>query len=128
MADQPESRTPARIERERRTLAAMIGLYCRAHHGGGEADRLCAACAELHAYARARLERCPFGSDKPACSRCTTHCYKPVMRARIREVMRFAGPRMLTRHPVLALHHLRDNRRHPHPTPENRPCPSPSSP
>jgi len=28
------------------------------------------------------------------------------MRARVRDVMRFAGPRMLTRHPYLALMHL----------------------
>jgi hypothetical protein len=33
------------------------------------------------------------------------------MRARIRAVMRYAGPRMLFRHPVLAFFHLLDRRR-----------------
>ena len=28
------------------------------------------------------------------------------MRERVREVMRFAGPRMLTKHPVMAVQHL----------------------
>jgi hypothetical protein len=33
------------------------------------------------------------------------------MRERVREVMRYSGPRMLTRHPVLAVAHLVDGRR-----------------
>ena len=33
------------------------------------------------------------------------------MRERVRQVMRYAGPRMLLRHPILALLHLRDERR-----------------
>ena len=32
------------------------------------------------------------------------------MRERVRVVMRYAGPRMLLRHPVLTLLHLRDER------------------
>jgi len=34
------------------------------------------------------------------------HCYKPDMRARVQAVMRYAGPRMLTRHPVMGLRHV----------------------
>jgi hypothetical protein len=37
---------------------------------------------------------------------CPVHCYQPRMRESIREVMRYAGPRMLTRHPFLAVAHL----------------------
>lgn len=44
--------------------------------------------------------------EKPICARCPIHCYKPVMRERIREMMRYAGPRMLRRHPILAIRHL----------------------
>jgi hypothetical protein len=33
------------------------------------------------------------------------------MRERIREVMRYAGPRMILRHPILAIWHLLDGRR-----------------
>jgi hypothetical protein len=57
-----------------------------------------------------RLDRCPFGEDKPTCATCPIHCYKPQVRDRIREVMRFAGPRMLWHHPILAIRHVLDGR------------------
>jgi len=98
-----------RLERERRTVAAMIQLFCRARHGGGAG--LCAACAELLSYTEARLAHCPFHADKPACAYCPAHCYAPAQRDQIRAVMRCAGPRMLWRHPVLALRHFLDTRR-----------------
>lgn len=89
---------------ERKTLQAMLAIYCRGRHAGGES--LCADCQALLEYAEARLEKCPFGTKKPVCSQCTVHCYKPAMRARVRDVMKYAGPRMLGRHPMLALRHL----------------------
>jgi len=97
-----------RLERERRTVAAMIQLFCRARHGAGAS--LCVACAELLRYTEARLAHCPFHADKPACAYCPTHCYAPAQRAQIRTVMRYAGPRMLWRHPVLALRHVLDSK------------------
>ena len=100
---------PRRMEREKKTLEAMIGIFCRDRHGSGK--DFCPDCRELQAYAIKRLEKCPFGEEKPACSRCTVHCYRPAMRDRIREVMRHSGPRMIRRHPVLAVAHLLDGRR-----------------
>jgi hypothetical protein len=97
-----------RRRRELRTIEAMSRMYCRHHHGGRE---LCAECAELHDYARRRLERCVFGDAKPTCANCTVHCYKADMRERVRVMMRWAGPRMLLRHPVIAVLHLIDGRR-----------------
>lgn len=98
-----------RLEREKRTIRVMIGMYCRAHHA--PANPLCPECADLLDYAVARTDRCRFGADKPTCANCPVHCYKPAMRERIRTVMRYAGPQMLLRHPVLALLHLWDGRR-----------------
>jgi hypothetical protein len=63
------------------------------------------------AYALRRLDACRYGGAKPACSKCPTHCYAPARRQAIREVMAFAGPRMLRHHPVLALRHLADKLR-----------------
>ncbi len=80
----------------------MVRLFCRKKHG----EPLCPDCAELLDYARQRIEKCPFGAEKPTCENCTVHCYKPEMRGRVKEVMRFSGPRMLLRHPVLAVRHL----------------------
>ena len=114
------------IERKRaeeaEMVSQMIALWCRAHHGGEAGDvpvggaavtvrlghrevRLCPACAELRAYALARIERCPHMGTKTFCSVCPTHCYKPAMRERIREVMRWSGPRMLRYRPIPALRH-----------------------
>jgi hypothetical protein len=105
-----------RLARERRTVSLMIAMYCHAHHA--PVERLCTECAwcaglcaELEAYALARIDKCPFGAAKPTCANCPVHCYNPDMRARVRVVMRYAGPRMLLRHPVLALLHLLDGRR-----------------
>ncbi|MEP0775407.1 MAG: nitrous oxide-stimulated promoter family protein [Acidobacteriota bacterium] len=97
-----------RLERERKTVAAMVRIYCRAHHGG---PALCQECQALLHYADYRLDRCPFAADKPTCVACPIHCYRPAERQRMREVMRFAGPRMLWRHPYLAIRHLLDERR-----------------
>jgi hypothetical protein len=99
----------SRIAREKKTVKAMIRIYCRRHHGTH--DGLCNECSKLVAYAHERLDRCPFQEGKTTCAKCPIHCYRPAMRQQIRTVMRFAGPRMLWRHPVLALYHLIDGRR-----------------
>jgi hypothetical protein len=95
-----------KVRRERRTIRAMVGIYCRDHHGGRKA--LCAECQALVDYALGRLERCPFGDQKTVCAQCPVHCYKPAMRTAVKSVMRYAGPRMLFRHPLLALQHRFD--------------------
>jgi hypothetical protein len=94
-----------RMTREARTLEAMIGIYCRDQHCT-QSGALCADCAELLHYAGLRLEKCPFQEQKTTCAKCPVHCYKPARREQIRAVMRYAGPRMMFRHPRLAFYHL----------------------
>ncbi len=101
-----DSQEPARIAREKKTVGLMIALWCRAKHD--TRGKLCEECEALRRYAFQRLDRCPFGPKKTTCAQCPIHCYKPDMREKIRQVMRFAGPRMLWHHPVLALWHLWD--------------------
>jgi len=98
-----------RMGREARTMAAMMRIYCCDQHQ--TRDGLCPECAELLAYANQRLDKCPFQEGKTTCARCPVHCYKPDMRARVRAVMRYAGPRMLYHHPILTIWHLLDGRR-----------------
>ena len=43
---------------------------------------------------------------KISCELCQNHCYAPEMQERIREVMRYAGPRMIWHHPIAAIRHL----------------------
>lgn len=113
-----------RIRREKKTVALMIALYCRNIHGGRRSNNpaqpqaaqgtrapLCAECAELHRYAEQRLDRCRFGEGKTTCLACPVHCYAAVQRERIRQVMAYAGPRMLWSHPLLTVLHLLDGRR-----------------
>lgn len=95
-----------RIQNEIKTARVMIEMFCRRHHGRD----LCEDCSALMKYVEQRLEKCPHGAGKPACSKCEIHCYKPQMRARIREVMRFAGPRIILTHPILAFRHWQINK------------------
>lgn len=114
-----------RRARELKTIAAMARLYCHGHGHGG--NPLCAECDALMQYATRRLERCVFGDAKPTCANCAVHCYSADMRERVRVMMRWAGPRMLLRHPVLAIAHLLDGRR-PVPTlPAKKPAPQPAA-
>ncbi len=98
----------ARFERERRTIEAMIAIYCGGLHGRRRG--LCDRCAGLLDYAAKRLDRCLFPDNKPTCAACPVHCYRPDMRAEVKDVMRYAGPRMILRHPWLAIRHSLDSR------------------
>lgn len=97
-----------RMTRESNTIAVMFALYCRNRHAS---NGLCSECVELLGYARERLEKCPFQEGKTTCAKCAVHCYRPVMREKIRVVMRYSGPRMIYRHPILAIFHLVDGLR-----------------
>ena len=100
-----------RLAREWRTMQAMVELYCRGHAHASSAGGLCADCAQFLAYAGRRLEKCPYGPSKPTCAKCPIHCYKPQPRELARQVMRYAGPRMVWRHPWLSLTHITDKLR-----------------
>jgi hypothetical protein len=95
-----------RIRREQKTLILMIELYCRGMKHTKEYP--CPECLDLKNFALERLGLCRCAGKKPACSHCPSPCYPPAKREVIRKVMRFAGPRMLMRHPLLALLHLSD--------------------
>lgn len=95
--------------REGVTIRAMVALYCKNHHGLKVTD--CETCGELQSYAIERLERCPFQEAKTTCKNCPVHCYKPSMKEDVRQVMRYSGPRMMLRHPLLTVYHFIDDRR-----------------
>jgi len=77
-----------RLRRERKTLEKFVEVYCQHHHGSN--GSLCRECEDLLAYARDRLEKCPY-DPKPKCKDCETHCYRPKYRDKIREAMRSSG-------------------------------------
>ena len=83
------------MERERETMKVMVEIYCKDHH---------------HPFALFRLMQCPFQEKKPACQNCQIHCYRSnqEMRRKAKQVMGYAGPRMLMKHPYFALMHVID--------------------
>ena len=111
------NKAEAQIEEEYQTLQVMVGMYCPHYHHDEQADVQagdagCEECQALLAYARRRIEKCSLRDDKPPCSKCLIHCYKSAMREKVREVMRFAGPRMALHHPVRAVKHVIQSFKH----------------
>lgn len=94
---------------EFKTVSAMMEIYCKKHHG--IKSGLCEDCSELLIYAETKLDRCPYGQEKPTCNQCPIHCYKPEPKESMRLIMRYSGPRMLLKHPILAIRHLRHEKR-----------------
>ena len=95
-------------EREKETVSVMIAIYCRKKHGG---KTICPDCAALDTYAKQRSDKCPFMETKTFCSNCKAHCYKKDMLKKIREVMRYSGPRMIFHHPVMAIRHVIESKK-----------------
>jgi hypothetical protein len=107
-----DRRERKKFEREARTLAGMVGIYCRGNHrdvskepfdarkstfnAGKKPPLLCTECAKLLEYGLKKLEKCPL-KPKPACKKCPVHCYEPGYRERVRAVMRYSGPRLIRR-------------------------------
>lgn len=107
----PDGFSHPRLKTEFKTIVAMVNIYCRAHHNGSDERDPCSSCQELISYARKRLLSCPFQGNKPTCGKCKVHCYKKSMQDRVKRVMRFAGPKMVYHHPIMALTHLLDSKR-----------------
>lgn len=104
-----------RINREKKTIQKMVRLYAHSHP---EADS--DYYQQLINYSYNRLDKCRYGEDKPACKQCPIHCYQPAKRETMKQIMRWAGPRMLIYHPILAIRHLIDDKKPVPPLPEKK--------
>lgn len=92
-------------QKEVQLVSQMIELYCRGKHPGFYNGNLCPECQKLTDYARLRIDHCPFMKNKTFCNNCKVHCYSPEMRQKIKEVMRYSGPRMMLFHPIVCIRH-----------------------
>ena len=90
-------------EEEKRTIEYMISYYCKKKH---KSKTLCEDCLSLKKYANDRIDHCPFMESKTFCSNCKVHCYKADMRIKVKEVMRYSGPRMLFHKPIMVIRHM----------------------
>ena len=82
----------------------MIACYCKKTHSPEK--NLCCDCEKLIEYAWLKLDQCPYGENKPACSKCKIHCYNTPMRKKIKDIMRYSGPRMIYLYPAAYIKHL----------------------
>lgn len=110
-ATEAQARRRARqLQRDLAVLAKFVGVYCRHRHRGAEKSplrfggrtpewaagwpALCGSCRKLLAHVLVKRLRCPY-DPKPACRKCSTHCYAPKYRSEMRAVMRYAGRRLV---------------------------------
>jgi hypothetical protein len=101
-----------RIAREKKTIDKMVHLYCKSKHNTN-GSQLCDDCSKFLSYAFTRLDKCPFQEEKSTCGKCLVHCYRPDMKEKAKKIMRYSGPRLIYRSPILALHHVFDGRKKP---------------
>jgi hypothetical protein len=104
-------KTGADVLRDLRILASFIRIYCKHQHADavkapadlkthdveeicGEKLWLCPDCQKLLAHAFYKRSHCPM-DPKPQCKDCPSHCYNPLYRQQIREVMMFSGRKLL---------------------------------
>jgi hypothetical protein len=110
------------LQRDLKTLALFISVYCRYRHEQAEKSvaqlkthdvsgiagrelMLCSECHKLLAHAFVKRSNCPL-DPKPMCKHCPSHCYHPSYRARIQEVMRYSGKKMMMSGRLDYLFHL----------------------
>ncbi len=99
------------IAKDLRILARFIEVYCNSWHKAeprsevaikevdiislmGRPLTLCRECAKLLAHAAYKRSHCPM-HPKPACKHCPQHCYHPLYRQQIREVMKYSGRKLV---------------------------------
>lgn len=95
-----------RMRRERKTIKAMVIIYCKSNHKTKSA--LCKDCQTLLKYAFQRLSNCPYQNEKPTCKNCVIHCFKEPEKSKFQEIMRYSGPKIIFKNPILAIRHLID--------------------
>jgi hypothetical protein len=123
-----EKMRDAQVIKDTRLLGDFSAIYCRGNHPdavrvplqsdgaslgayGRRLPTVCEECAKLLRYAEKRRAYCPK-EPKPFCSYCDTHCYSGEMREFMRDVMRYSGPRSVTRgHAIDSMRHLIEGRR-----------------
>lgn len=98
-----------KIEKEKEIVRLMIIKYCKGHK---HLDPPCEDCNELIEYVEEKVDLCPFMETKTYCSNCKLHCYNLEKRGKIKETMRYSGPRMIFSNPIITIDHLYQGIKH----------------
>lgn len=96
------------VSKDRLTLEAIGGIYCRGNHAGVPKDEA-GMCPECRAAIERTLEcavACPHGHEGN-CQDCDIRCQRGEAQQRIKEIMRYAAPRMAFLHPLMTFDYLK---------------------
>jgi hypothetical protein len=91
-----------------RLIGKFVEVYCAGKHQTAEhasitlsADlgerSLCKECEAFLEYAVAKRLKCPLEAEKPSCKHCRIHCYDKSHREKVREIMSYAGRKLMMR-------------------------------
>lgn len=89
-----------------RVIGKFVEVYCSGLHQGAGRTRialpagvgehsLCPECATFLEYAVAKRLKCPLEAEKPTCKHCRIHCYDRIHREKVREIMSYAGRKLV---------------------------------
>ncbi|OGT97669.1 MAG: hypothetical protein A2079_05680 [Geobacteraceae bacterium GWC2_48_7] len=89
-------------------IGKFVEVYCIGKHGdtarklfilpGGAGERIfCQECFSFMEYAIAKRMKCPLETEKPSCKHCRIHCYASEQREKVREIMGYAGRKLMLR-------------------------------
>lgn len=92
-----------RLEKEKVIFEKMILIYCKNNH---KENHPCSQCIDIINYGKNKINNCPFDNSKPFCSKCSIHCYEKNVQKKVKEIMRYSGPRIIFYHPITSLKHL----------------------
>lgn len=102
-----ETMTPHQ-KKDIKLIGKFVEVYCCGKHYGTRhvpvdlpaglgAHILCSECASFLKYAVDRRLKCPLEAEKPTCKHCRIHCYDKQRREKVREIMSYAGRRLMLR-------------------------------
>ena len=101
-------------KKELQLIGKFTEVYCSGKHSNSERKMvnildvpnfqtdlkgysLCAECSSFLDYAFAKRLKCPLEANKPSCKHCKIHCYDSLHRDKVKEIMGYAGRKLLMR-------------------------------
>ncbi len=96
----------SRQKKDIRLLAKFVEVYCTGNHRTAEhaplvlpeglgKRSLCPECTSFLEYGISKRLKCPLEAEKPTCKNCRIHCYDKQRREKVREIMAYAGRKLM---------------------------------
>ena len=92
------------VPKEKENIRKSFGKYCNENHGTSD-EKLCPKCTALLTTVMLKIQRCPYGINKPVCDNCETPCFGEEATNNFREIMKSSRKKMLLSHPLMTIKH-----------------------